>query len=271
MEMISTSKMKKMQNRLSMTKPYAQKIDQLIRHLRESGTEDVVDELLRERAEPNRILILMITGNRGLCGGYNTNVIENTLAMKNRLSVEEGKEVLLYVIGKKANGYLKFIHEPVYKYLLNPEDKLSFDVASNIGEELINMFLNAEVDEVYISSTRVITTSSQKPMITRLLPVSPDKGEVDESETEFNLQYIFEPSPYKIFSSLLPLYIKVSLYTSILEASYSEQFARRVAMKNATDAATEMVRALTITYNRVRQAKITNEIAEIVGGASALE
>ncbi|HDP80365.1 MAG TPA: F0F1 ATP synthase subunit gamma [Spirochaetes bacterium] len=191
--------------------------------------------------------------------------------MKNRLAVEEGKEVMLYVMGKKANNFLKFIGEPVYKFQLNPEDKLTFEQAAELGAELIRLFITGEVDEVYVSSTKIMSASSQKPMITRLLPVTPEKGEVEEHESDFHLEYIFEPSPYKIFSSLLPLFVKTSLYTSILESGYSEQFARRVAMKNATDAASDMVKELTVTYNRARQAKITNEIAEIVGGASALE
>jgi len=271
MEMVSTAKMKKMQTRLQMSKPYSEKIDRIITHLRDSGVDDVVDPLLQERADPTRILIVMITGNRGLCGGFNTNVIDNTLAFKNRLAIEEGKEVLLYTIGKKGNGYLKFIEEPVYKFVQNLEDKLTFNEASAIGSELISLFLNGEVDEVYLSSTRVVSSSSQKPSIQRILPITPDRTDVEQSVSEFHTQYIFEPSPYKIFSSLLPLYIKVKIYSSLLESGYSEQFARRVAMKNATDAATEMVRELTIRYNRVRQAKITNEIAEIVGGAAALE
>ena len=271
MEMVSTSKMKKMQNRMLMTRPYSEKIDHIIANLRDSGVEDVVDPLLQERAEASRILVLMITGNRGLCGGFNTNVIDNTLAMKNRLTIEEGKEVLLSVIGKKGINYLRFINEPVYKTALNLEDKLTFDDAAVLGNELISLFLNGEVDEVYISSTRVVSSSAQKPMITRLLPITPERREVEQSTSGFHVQYIFEPSPYKIFSSLLPLYIKVKIYTSLLESGYSEQFARRVAMKNATDAATEMARELTVHYNRVRQAKITNEIAEIVGGAAALE
>jgi len=140
MEMVSTAKMKKMQTRLQMSKPYSEKIGRIITHLRDSGVDDVVDPLLQERADPTRILIVMITGNRGLCGGFNTNVIDNTLAFKNRLAIEEGKEVLLYTIGKKGNGYLKFIEEPVYKFVQNLEDKLTFNEASAIGSELKPFF-----------------------------------------------------------------------------------------------------------------------------------
>ena len=159
----------------------------------------------------------------------------------------------------------------MFKYVLNPEDKFKFDDASRLGEELINLFVTGEVDEVYVSYTKIMTRSTQKAVISRLLPLKPEGGTIQESVEEFHVEYIFEPNPYKIFSSLLPLYIKMKLYTAVLETGFSENFARRVAMKNATDAAKEMVRDLTITYNRARQAKITKEISEIVGGAAALE
>jgi len=271
MEMVSTAKMKKMQDRIVMSKPYAEKLETIIEHLRQTGVEDVFDPLMQERPDPNRILILMITGNRGLCGGFNTRIIENTIGFKSKLTIEEGKEVLVYSIGKKGTNYLRFIKEPMFKSVLNPEDKFKFDDASKLGEELINLFVTGEVDEVYVSYTKIMTRSTQKAVISRLLPLKPEGGAIQESVEEFHVEYIFEPNPYKIFSSLLPLYIKMKLYTAVLETGFSENFARRVAMKNATDAAKEMVRDLTITYNRVRQAKITKEISEIVGGAAALE
>jgi F-type H+-transporting ATPase subunit gamma len=271
MEMVATAKMKKMSDRLQMSQPYSEKLNKIILHLRESGLENIIDPLIQERPDPRRILVLMITGNRGLCGGFNINVIENTMSFKERLAIEEGREVLLYVIGKKAINHFRFINEPMYKSLPNFEDKLTFDDAALLGNELIELFVSGEIDEVYVSYTQAITTASQKPAITRLLPIVPDRRDVDEAMPEFYVQYIFEPNPFKIFSSLLPLYIKVKLYLYQLESGYSEQFARRVAMKNATDAATEMIRELTISYNRARQDKITKEIAEIVGGAAALE
>ncbi len=271
MEMVATAKMKKMSDRLQMSQPYSEKLNKIILHLRESGLEDIIDPLIQERPDPRRILVLMITGNRGLCGGFNINVIENTMSFKERLAVEEGREVLLYAIGKKAINHFRFINEPMYKSLPNFEDKLTFDDAALLGNELIELFVSGEIDEVYVSYTQAITTASQKPAITRLLPIVPERRDVDEAMPEFYMQYIFEPNPFKIFSSLLPLYIKVKLYLYQLESGYSEQFARRVAMKNATDAATEMIRELTISYNRARQDKITKEIAEIVGGSAALE
>ena len=270
MEMVSTAKMKKMQDRLSKSMPYNNKMNKIIDNLRQTGVDEIFDPLLQERPDPSRILLLLVSGNRGLCGGYNTNVIEKAIDFKNQLSIEEGKEVLLYVIGKKANSYMKFVGESMYKYTDNLEDDFKFSNAADLGNELINLFVTGEVDEVYLAYTH-ISKATQAATIERLLPLKPETGTIEESAEEFNVEYIFEPNPYKIFSSLLPLYVKMKLYLSILESAFSEQFARRVAMKNATDAATEMIRDLTISYNRARQAKITTEITEIVGGAAALE
>jgi len=271
MEMVSTAKMKKMQDRISKTTPYNNKMNKIIENLRQTGVEDIFDPLLQERPDPSRILLILVAGNRGLCGGYNTNVIEKALDFKNQLSIEEGKEVLMYVIGKKANSYLKFVGESMYKYSDNREDDFKFPDAADLGNEFINLFVTGEVDEVYMAYTHVISKATQAATVERLLPLKPETGTIEESAEEFNVEYIFEPNPYKIFSSLLPLYVKMKVYLNILESAFSEQFARRVAMKNATDAATEMIRDLTISYNRARQAKITTEITEIVGGAAALE
>jgi F-type H+-transporting ATPase subunit gamma len=270
MEMVSTSKMKKMQTRLEMSKPYEEKINKIITNLITSGVAATHNPLFREVANPTRILILQITGNRGLCGSFNANIIDNTLKFKKDL-IAQGKEVEIFNIGKKGQNYLNFINEKMYKTISNKEDKLTFDDVIEIGNELTNSFLNVEFHEVYISYMKVITSTSQKPNIIRLLPISAEEETIAGFASEMKREYIFEPNPDRIFSYILPLYLKVKLYTSFLESSYSEYFARRVAMKNATDASTDMIRNLTISYNRARQAKITNEIAEIVGGAAALE
>ncbi len=270
MEMVSTAKMKKMQQRLEMTKPYALKLDTIISHIRDSAVDDIYDPLMAERANPSRILIVTITGNRGLCGGFNTNMIDNTLNFQRKLSIEEGKEALLYAIGKKAVNYFRFIGKESFKSVVNPEDKFTFKEASDLGNELINLFTTGEVDEVYLSYTKIMSSSSQKPALVRLLPIASEEKDVIDQRDEFKMDYIFEPNAYAVLASIFPLYVKVKLYTCFLETGFSEHFARRVAMKNATDAANDMVRDLTVSYNRARQAKITNEIAEIVGGAAAL-
>ncbi|MCU0847207.1 MAG: ATP synthase F1 subunit gamma [Spirochaetes bacterium] len=271
MEMVSTAKMKKMQVRLEQSKPYENKVNEIITNLISTGVSaTLMDPHFREVSDPSRILILTIAGNRGLCGSFNTNIIEKSLNFKDKL-VEEGKEVLNYVIGKKGINFMNFIKEPMYKSAPNPEDKITFDTATKIGNELRQLFISGEVHEVYIAYTKVVSSSSQKPEIIRLLPIPPDEEVLKDPTSRSNVEYIFEPNPARIFSYLLPLFIKVRIFTCFLESAFSEQFSRRVAMKNATDASGEMIRELTISYNRARQAKITNEIAEIVGGAAALE
>jgi len=275
MEMVSTAKMKKQQNRLEMSKPYEEKVNEVISNILGSGVDTSSNYFFQESANPKKSLILQITGNRGLCGSFNTNIIENSLSLESKLK-SEGKEILNYVIGKKGIGYFNFINQPIYKSLPNPEDKFNFEAAAEIAEELKDLFISAEVQEIYISYTKVISSSSQRPEIIKLLPITfggfgdQKKGEEKENKGQASSDYLFEPNPEKIFDYILPLYLKVKIFICFLESSFSEQFARRVAMKNATDASTEMIKDLTITYNRVRQAKITNEIAEICGGAAAL-
>jgi len=270
MEMVATSKMKKFQDRLNQSKPYENKVNEIIKNLMAAGFSTIQHPLFREVAQPNRCLILQITGNRGLCGSYNTRVLDKTLELKEQLE-SEGKEVLLYVVGKKAITFYNFIKTSMFKTTQNSEDKFSFDEAAKLGEELTKLFVSGEIHEVYVSYTKVYSFANQKPEYTKLLPISPEM-EIDyEALPSANMDYIFEPNPAEIFSYILPLYLKVKLYTCFLESSYSEQFSRRVAMKNATDAAKDMIKELTVTYNRVRQDKITTEISEIVGGAAALE
>ena len=270
MEMVATAKMKKVQGRLGQSKPYEIKVNQIISNLMAAGFSSIQHPLFKEVAQPSRALILQITGNRGLCGSYNSRVLEKTLDVKEQLE-SEGKEVKMYVIGKKASSYYNFIKMPMFKFGLNLEDKFSFDDAAVLGEELTRLFVSGEVHEVYVSYTKVHSSANQSPEVIKLLPIVPEL-EIDHNALPMaNMDYIFEPNPADIFSYILPLYLKVKIFTCFLEASYSEQFARRVAMKNATDAAKEMIKELTITYNRVRQDKITTEISEIVGGAAALE
>lgn len=270
MEMVATSKMKKVQERLNQSKPYEVKVNEIIKNLMAAGFSTIHHPLFREVAQPSRCLILQITGNRGLCGSFNTRVIDKTLDFKEQLE-SEGKEALLYVIGKKATSFYNFIKVSMFKMGLNAEDKFNFDDAAKLGEELTKLFISGEVHEVYISYTKVFSSANQKPEIIKLLPIAPDMEIDHDVLPAANMDYIFEPSPADIFSYILPLYLKVKLFTCFLESSYSEQFARRVAMKNATDAAKEMIKELTVSYNRARQDKITTEISEIVGGAAALE
>ena len=270
MEMVAGSKMKKMQQRLAKSKPYEEKVNHIMADIINQGGAVMDDPLLMEYPESKKVLVLHISGNRGLCGSYNSNSIEKTIDLKEKLE-QEGKEVQLYVIGKKGANYYNFTDTPMYKTSANLEDKFNFEEAARIGSELTGLFTSGEFHEVYISYTKVVSSASQKPAAFRLLPITLETEEKAEDSIETVSDYYFEPNMERIFSYLLPLYLKVKIFTCFLESSFSEQFMRRVAMKNASDASGEMIRDLTISYNRVRQAKITNEIAEIVGGAAALD
>lgn len=273
MEMVSTSKMKKLQQRLSMCKPYDRKVNEIISNLLSSGISVSENPLFTPAEKVSKIMVLMITGNRGLCGSYNTNVINSTISFKRKMAAE-GKDVQIYSIGKKGTNFLSFSKQPSSKSAMNPDDKLTFSDATGIGTELTEMFLKGEVHEVYIAYTKVVTSSNQKPAMIKLLPITSTeevKNVQEHTSGMSKADYIFEPDAGSIFSYILPLYIKVKLFTCFLESSFSEQFSRRVAMKNATDASSDMIKELTISYNRVRQAKITKEISEIVGGAAAIE
>ncbi|MCL2025786.1 MAG: ATP synthase F1 subunit gamma [Leptospirales bacterium] len=268
MEMVAGSKMKKMQQRLSMLKPYEEKVNQIMANIIAHGGAALEDPLLKEADNPRKALVFHITGNRGLCGSYNSQSIEKTLKFKAELE-SAGREVHLYAVGKKGINYYTFSSIAMWKNLPNLEDKFTFDEAAKMGLELTKLFLDGAFDEVYVSYTKIFSPSSQKPANFRLLPISIELDEGNKTLKE--VDYIFDPGKGQIFSYLLPLYLKVKIFSCFLESGFSEQFARRVAMKNATDASEEMIRNLRITYNRVRQAKITSEIAEIVGGAAALE
>lgn len=270
MEMVASAKMKKVQIRLEQSQKYEEKINDIMGNILKYNMSDLDNPLFKENPEPKKILVLQILGNRGLCGSFNTNVIYNTMNFMEK-SKEKDIETLNYVVGKKAITYYKFINVPVFKSMMNPEDKVSLESATKVCNELRDLFLSGEVHEVYISYTKVLSRSSQRPNIFRLLPVTPAQSEEDGKAEAVQSSYIFDPDPVKVLNFLLPLYLNVKVYNCFLESSYSEQFARRVAMKNATDASGDIIKDLTITYNRARQAKITNEIAEIVGGAAALE
>lgn len=268
MEMVSTAKMKKLQTRLQQSKPYGDKINEIMTNLTTAGISFDDNPLFRVADKVRKILVLQITGNRGLCGSFNTNVIDTTLNFKQQKE-EEGVSVDLYVVGKKSINFFRFIQQEMFRSMNNPDDKLTFEDATVISDELKEFFLTGEYDEIYVSYTRVESSVSQRPAIKKLLPIVTE-GDAEE-HYESTMDYIFEPDPERIFSYLLPLYLKMSVFSAFLESSFSENFARRVAMKNATDASSDMLKELKLTYNRARQAKITTEIAEIVGGAAALE
>jgi F-type H+-transporting ATPase subunit gamma len=271
MEMISTSKMKKMQTQLYKSKPFENKLENVICTLLDEGMTDLDETLIMSPEDASDKLILMVTGNHGLCGSYNTNVIENTVNLINQFKEQDDKYPLIHVLGQKGINYCNLLNIPISESESNPEDKITFDYASKLGSYLIEVFERGKISNIFISYTKVISPVISKPAVYQLLPISCELILEEVQRTKEERVYIFEPDYKRILSSLWPLYVNIKLYIILLESGFCEQSSRRIAMKNATDAATKMIKDLSIKYNRARQAKITNEIAEIVGAAAALE
>ncbi|MDX1959264.1 MAG: ATP synthase F1 subunit gamma [Leptospiraceae bacterium] len=263
MEMVATSKAKKMSNKVNASKPYADKIAELADSLYSLSSE-IESPLLRVPDQIKRVGILVITANRGLCGGYNGNVLKLARTRIAELKSQD-IEVDLYVVGKKGISSFKYNKVPVVATFTNIDDKAGYAEANHFAEIFKNSFSTGKVDAVEIISTVYHSSALQKAEITKILPLEP-KNEVKGS----NDMVLYEPNAEGIFESLLPLVISSAFYKACLQAVTSEQIARRIAMKSATDAAGEMIKLLTRGYNRVRQAKITQEISEIVAGADSL-
>lgn len=267
MELVSTAKAKKAVDRVSAAQPFAQKVAELIGSLAADETAKQ-HPLLRTSARQQNVVLIAVTANRGLCGAFNSNVIKATLERRKELLAND-TNVKLILVGKKIVSFFKFQGIEYDRAITEIDDKPVFDDTLGLANEMMDSFIQGEIDTVEVISTRYISASSQRVEKNTLLPLTL-QGDTEE-ETEAAGPTIFEPNPQIILSELLPRSVRIALYQSILESAASEQIARRIAMKNATDAASDMIKSMTLVYNRARQGKITQEIAEIVGGAAAIE
>ena len=263
MKMVSAAKLKKAQDAITAMRPYSDKLTELIQDLSASADTDQPNPYTVVRQE-EKILLVAITSNRGLCGAFNTNVIKETL----RLSKEEfeGKTVELVTIGKKGSDILskslpfKSSHDDVF-------DDLTFDNTAKVAESIMEAFAGAEYDKVVLIYNRFKNAATQLITVEPFLPIVSESSEEETS----NGDYLFEPSQAEIIDELLPKSLKIQLFKAIRDSLASEHGARMTAMHKATDNATELRDQLKLTYNKARQAAITNEILEIVGGAEALK
>ena len=264
MEMVSTAKAKKASNKVNAAKPYAMLTNELVESL--AGLADKVHSpYLRKPKSIRKVAILVVTANRGLCGGFNSNLLRMTRARWEEYK-SQGIEVELHAAGKKAISFFKFSKIPLESSYTNLDDKAGAKEAIQIANYFMNRFANETVDSVEIISTHYLSASSQRPEVYTVLPIQV----LESSNSGTALDILYEPDPVTILESLLPMVIKTAFTRLLLESVASEHIARRVAMKSATDAAGEMIKLLTRGYNRVRQAKITQEISEIVSGAEAI-
>ena len=269
MEMVSTSKLKRATDRVYAARPYAQSLMDVIGRLLDPELRERFP-LLRQPENVRRAAVVLITSNRGLAGAFNVNLIREARRLMERLR-GQGTEVELHAIGKKGISFFRFKKEPLA--IARADLKVTVEEAQTIMEPLQERFERGELDEVYIVYAQFRSALSTPPAVMKVLPVEPPKQNAADSKTEgkYVANYILSPSADEILNRLLPLYVRNTLYRAQVETEAAEHGARRTAMKNATDNAGDILDILNRTYNRARQAQITQEIAEIVGGAAALE
>jgi F-type H+-transporting ATPase subunit gamma len=264
MEMVSTSKLKRAQDRVEAARPYAERLAGVIGRLL---TPELAARypLLRQPERVRRAAVLLLTSNRGLAGAFNANLIRETRGLLARLR-SEGAEVELHAAGKKGIGFFRYQGETLRTAAADISDRPGAADAQRLVDGLMEQFIAGELDAVYVVYAKFNSALSTPPTTQQLLPVAPPEGGQGG-----DADYILEPSGDEILGRILPLYVRNSVYRALVETAAAEHGARRTAMKNATDNAGDILETLTRTYNRVRQAAITQEIAEIVGGAAALE
>ena len=265
MEMISTAKSRVCQKRIEAVQPYGDKLAALLRDLRDAGGADRFP-LLRQPEKVKREVVYVVSANRGFCGGYNTNVLNGAEKYLRRREAE-GVEVEVHMMGKKGITRFRYSGREVAEKYTQFEDKPMFAEAEEVLSTTLERFTSEEIDAVTMLFTHYVNATRQTAVERTLLPLTIPEGEGEEGG---GADFIFEPSPEAILDTLLPLSLKTQLFQALVEAAASEQIARRIAMKNATDNAEEMTRTYTQLYNRTRQAGITQEILEIIGGAEVL-
>ena len=270
MELIAASRIIKAQQRAQSAAPYAR---ELTRAISAVATYSNVDHALTTEPEnPKRAAVLIVTSDRGLAGAYSSSVLKESERLVEKLR-GEGKDVAVFIAGRKGEAYFKFRNRPVVASWTGFSDQPSHQAATEIGAALIESFLDdgeQGVDEVHVVFTRFVNMVTQEPEVIRLLPLEVVEGEEPPAPDDVLPLYEFEPSAEQVLDALLPKYVTARLFNCLLQSAASELAARQRAMKSATDNAEELIRKYTRLANQARQAEITQEISEIVGGASAL-
>jgi len=267
MELIASSRIVKAQQRVEAARPYAVQLTKAMEDVaRQTGS--LAHPLLEERPQPARVGVLIVSSDRGLAGSYNANVLKIAEGLRRQID-SRGLEPVLYAIGKKGIGYLRFRGITMRASWQGFSEVPSYDRAEEIGRALIRDFSDGEIDELHCAYTDFRSAFTLRATSQRFLPIAPE--ELTGSGPELvQAEYLFEPEPQAILEELLPQYLVTKVFAALLESAASENAARRRAMKAATDNADELIKVLTRQANRARQDEITTEIMEIVGGAEAL-
>jgi F-type H+-transporting ATPase subunit gamma len=269
MELIATARFKKALDRATEAEAYTRKITELAADLSASAT-NLSHPLLQQRDEVRNTVLLVIGSNRGLCGGYNAGILREA---NQRLRQIHAENVTLHLelSGKRPITFFRYQGIKAERTYTQFEDKPRFDEVEEIANRYLEGFISGKFDRVEVAYMKFLSAARQVPVVETLLPLSQSAARVEGQQAKKAVEYEFLPSATDILQELLPVSFKVRLFKCFLDAAVSEQIARRVTMKQATENADEMIKNLTREYNRARQAQITKEIAEVIGGAAALE
>jgi F-type H+-transporting ATPase subunit gamma len=272
MELIATARFKKAMDRATEAAAYTKKISEIVADLSQVDLE-FSHPLLEQRDEPKKVNLLVLTSNRGLCGGYNGGVLRQAVPRLKELREDEEVTLELEVAGKRGIAFLKFQGYEFERSYTHFEDQPKFSEIEPIAQRYIDGFINGTIDRVDVAYTKFESAGRQIAVLERLLPIGElvTDEETDSTRTSTNIDYEFLPSAQEILEEIVPAAFKARLFKCFLDAAVSEQIARMVAMKGATENAGEMIRDLSQQYNRARQSQITSELSEIIGGAAALE
>jgi len=262
MKMVSAAKLRRAQDRAITARPFAFKLKEILTSVAENSS-GVAHPLLVSR-EVKNVGVIVLTSDKGLCGGYNSNVIKQTRQL---LNTKKEHNIQLITVGRKATDFFKKTKHPIRASYVGLPDNIPFVQAREIADSAIEAYQNEEYDEIYLIYNKFVSAMQQIPTTIKLLPL--ESGSL-KGEEKLSGEYLYEPSPEDILSTLLPKYVEILIYQTLLESKASEHGARMVAMGSATDNAGEMIDKLNLIYNRARQASITKEISEIVGGAEAM-
>jgi F-type H+-transporting ATPase subunit gamma len=271
MELVAAAKLRRAEQRIQALRPYAETMTELIAGVGRASSS-VRLPLLEQREEVGAVAIVPLTGDRGLAGAFNAQIIRRALALERSLQAE-GKSVRWVAIGKKGRSTLLFRRREVVAAYTGFTDQPAYEDAQAIAHRCAELFTEREVDRVTLVYNTYISALTQRVTEQDILPISPDILETDEEEREADRlrgDFIFEPEPEEIMARLLPVYVETQIYRALLESTASEQGARMTAMRNASKNAGELIDSLTLSMNRARQAEITQEILEVVAGAEAL-
>ncbi len=272
MELVAAAKLRRAQGRIEAMRPYADTMTELIAGVGRAATSVRGLPLLQQREEISTVAVVPLTGDRGLAGAFNAQILRRAFALERELR-QEGKEVRWVAVGKKGRSTLTFRRYDLAGEYTGFTDRPAYSDAQAIAHRVAELFTEGEVDRVMLVYNRFESALSQRVTEQEILPIAADILETDDDERQQDAlrgDFIFEPEPEEILERLLPVYLETQIYRALLESTASEQGARMTAMRNASKNAGELIDGLTLDMNRARQAEITQEILEVVGGAEAL-